>query len=107
MKDFIAVLVLYQTSLQQSATFISITKGLKNSGQHLNLVVYDNTPGYNAGLTNGDLLMEEIGVTITYKADAANGGVSKAYNFGAAEEKPEEKNGYCCWIRIRSSRKAR
>ena len=66
------VIVLYNQNLYTSRTYLSLLKGTK-----LPFVVYDNSPVamHKAG---------DFGREIIYKNDKENGGVSKAFNFGAS-----------------------
>ena len=71
----LATLVLYNTSLENSITFQSLSKALEKGQVKMNILVYDNSaiaqppasfPGWNIHLVH----------------NAANPGVSKAYNAG-------------------------
>jgi GT2 family glycosyltransferase len=75
--DTLAVLVLYNTELEHSESFISLSKNLENSGSKMDIVVYDNSPEpvyeKEASFENWN---------IHYFHDRSNPGVSKAYNEG-------------------------
>ncbi|MDD5616659.1 MAG: glycosyltransferase [Candidatus Methanoperedens sp.] len=75
--DTLAVLVLYNTELEHSESFISLSKNLENSGSKMDIVVYDNSPEAvyekESGFENWN---------IHYIHDSSNPGVSKAYNEG-------------------------
>jgi GT2 family glycosyltransferase len=92
MEDFIAVLVLYKSALNQSQTFLSICRSLKKNNLRLDLIVYDNTPGYNADLIAGLNVVNNI--NIDYRQDNDNSGVSKAYNLAQSVGKAKSKK----WI---------
>jgi len=76
--DILFVIVLYKNKLEQSATFLSLLNSLNGFEFNIDLLVYDNGPD-----TAGPCFKNEPGVNITYIADTANSGVSKAYNKGA------------------------
>jgi rhamnosyltransferase len=74
----LVVIVVYSTGYESSASFLSLTRAAKAFGKKLDLVIYDNKPGeHNSkpGLYDS--------WNITYVADEANSGVSKAYNEAA------------------------
>lgn len=77
--DIHAVIVLYNATLEGSATINSISKFLIHSNRTLDLVVYDNspTPVYS------DESFKFINFNISYIHDRSNPGVSKAYNTAA------------------------
>lgn len=78
-KNFSVVIVIYNTKLENSITFSSLTNSLKeiNDGK-VNLVVYDNSP--KSQEIESDSFPEW---SITYIHDLQNPGVSKAYNVAA------------------------
>jgi rhamnosyltransferase len=76
----IGVLVLYKIKLEESSTFLTLTKALKKLEASMDLVIYDNSPSQM--IQSSDLLRKE-NWTIHYIHDSANPGVSKAYNEGA------------------------
>ncbi|MGD0235765.1 MAG: glycosyltransferase [Syntrophorhabdales bacterium] len=78
LKDILAILVLYNTRLDESETFRSLAKSVQQSGGTLDLLVYDNSA---APMFSGDKIYG--GYTIHYMHDETNPGVSKAYNEGA------------------------
>lgn len=84
----VAVIVLYKTKLGQSKSFLSLSSSLMRSNIVLDLVVYDNSPGYNAD----EVFDGYPNWIITYCPDEENSGVSKAYNTAAkiAREKDKE-----------------
>lgn len=75
--DTLAVLVLYETRLEHSESFKSLSKNLENSDSKMDILVYDNNlePAYEkeASFENWNIL---------YIRDRSNPGVSKAYNEG-------------------------
>lgn len=76
-EKIIAVLVLYKTTLNESASFKTLLNSIQNSGLSLKLVVYNNSPGYwKYGQEKFD------GLEIIYIEDHLNSGVSRAYNVG-------------------------
>jgi rhamnosyltransferase len=76
--DILFVIVLYKIKLEQSATYLSIVNSLNETEFNMDLLVYDNSPDADKCLF-GDVSK----LNITYIADKANSGVSKAYNTGA------------------------
>ncbi|UII34365.1 glycosyltransferase [Fulvivirga ulvae] len=76
--DILATIVLYNTSLEQSQTFQSLSKSLLYSSDHLEILVYDNSRDkmYTGKKYNS--------WHIHYYHDPANSGVSKAFNHGGA-----------------------
>lgn len=75
--DTLAVLVLYETKLEHSESFMSLSKNLENSDSKMDIVVYDNSPE--------PVYEKEVGFenwNIHYIHDRSNPGVSKAYNEG-------------------------
>lgn len=74
--ETLAVLVLYKTPLNSSATFNSLTLSLNDNGASLDLLVYDNSPAINWNSP------DYPNWKITYQHDPTNPGVSKAYNEG-------------------------
>lgn len=75
--DTLAVLVLYETRLEHSKSFMSLSKNLENFGSRMDIVIYDNSPEpvyeKEASFENWN---------IHYIHDRSNPGVSKAYNEG-------------------------
>jgi len=74
----LGVLVLYKCKLEESETFISISRALKSNNQNLDLYVYDNSPEYHY---NEDIVKDYPG-NITYVHDKSNPGICKPYNKG-------------------------
>jgi GT2 family glycosyltransferase len=74
----LGVLVLYKCKLEESETFISISKALKSNNQKLDLFVYDNSPEYYYDKK----AIKEYPGTITYVHDKSNPGICKPYNLG-------------------------
>jgi glycosyltransferase involved in cell wall biosynthesis len=71
----LAVIVLYNTRLEESVTYrtLQVSLGLISSSASIGIVIYDNSPVCNA--------MEiTLPSSVSYVHDAENGGVSKAYN---------------------------
>jgi GT2 family glycosyltransferase len=77
--ELVAVIVLYKTKLGQSKSFLSLSASLMRPDIMLDLVVYDNSPEYNAD----EIFDQYPNWNITYCPDEDNGGVSKAYNTAA------------------------
>jgi rhamnosyltransferase len=71
------ILVLYRTSLEDSKSFITLTKSVETLGLQVDLLIYDNSPE----ATYPDILQKPNWV-IHYIHDKSNPGVSKAYNKG-------------------------
>ena len=78
MKNFIAVLVLYNIDLSKSETFMSLNDAMQHVDGTLDLVIYDNSP---VSIEPDPLTSERF--NITYIHDPANPGVSTAYNVAA------------------------
>lgn len=76
--SILATIVLYNTSLEQSQTFRSLSKSLSYSSDHLEVLIYDNSP--NRMYTG----KKHSSWHIHYFHDPANSGVSKAFNHGGA-----------------------
>jgi rhamnosyltransferase len=76
--DMLAILLLYNRRLDESDTFRSLSAWPQESGEKLDLLVYDNsaTPMLSGGA-------DFRGFRIHYTHDEKNPGVSKAYNEGA------------------------
>ncbi len=74
----LAVLVLYKSRLEDSATFVSLSSSLKNSNAKMDIVVYDNSP--TPMVTESEHISDNW--RIHYLHDETNPGVSKAYNEG-------------------------
>ena len=72
--DFLPVLVVYQCPLSQSLTWRSIIEESKRLGVTFDLMIYDNSPLAQ--------VPPETSLTLYYRHDQANSGVSKAYNEG-------------------------
>ena len=83
MDSLLIIIVLYKKTIIESASFVSIQKQLKSAGliDNLTFYFYDNSPTKYNG---------EIPPNCFYVHDKDNGGVSKAYNWGA---KFAKKNG--------------
>jgi rhamnosyltransferase len=75
----LAVLVLYQQSLEQSVTFQSLSAGLREESAPLQLLVYDNSPT-PVGKPGS---VAHRGWDVCYVHDPSNPGVSRAYVEGA------------------------
>lgn len=77
----LAVIVLYNESLESSITFQSLTESLKTNtrdGSKFRLVIYDNSPNPLKAVFNQYPLF-----SITYKSDISNAGLSRAYNYAS------------------------
>lgn len=80
-KNVLATIVLYNTSLEHSVTFQSLSKALECSSGKLDVFVYDNSPiQMYAGQTYDAW-------NIHYKHDPMNSGISKAYNLALRQAK--------------------
>lgn len=87
LQNVFAVLVLYKTGIKDSATIRTINNALVKSSSQLDMLVYDNSPGpqgYAPEFKYGNL-------NIRYVHNPLNGGVSKAYNYGAGCIKDREE----------------
>jgi GT2 family glycosyltransferase len=78
-ESLFAVLVLYQQSLEQSATFQSLTSAARKLPLPLPLLVYDNSPTPMGRPAAGSY----PGWDIRYVHDPSNPGISQAYVTGA------------------------
>ncbi len=78
-RDFIVILVLYKCKLEESISFVSLSKILKYYELKLDLVIYDNSP--NTIPTKNEKNIQKYW-NIYYVHDETNPGVSKAYNSG-------------------------
>ena len=76
------ILVVYKRRLEECEAFQSILK-MHKSGQLLNLFVYDNSP-------EPQRIFNYQGLSIIYKHDSQNSGLSKAYNIGAVQAKNDK-----------------
>lgn len=77
-KETLAVLVLYNRTLDETETFRSLASWPEKTGEKLDLLVYDNSP------TSMFAGRADLGAfRIHYVHDKENPGVSKAYNEGA------------------------
>jgi GT2 family glycosyltransferase len=85
--NILGVLVLYKSKLEESETFISISKALKSNNQKLDLFVYDNSPEYYYDKK----AIKEYPGTITYEHDESNPGICKPYNKGLEKAKIENR----------------
>ncbi len=73
-----AVLVLYKCKLEDSETFVSLTKAIIKNNDRVDLLVYDNSPESYFD-KNVDLGYPG---NITYIHDESNPGICKPYNIG-------------------------
>ena len=78
MSDLVCILVLYKLTLEESDTFISLSKSIESTSSKCTIVVYDNSPEphYNSSKIYPNW-------NILYVHNKENGGVSIAYNEGA------------------------
>lgn len=76
MNDFLGVLVLYKISLQESSSFQSLLNSLKFCNFELTLFVYDNSPVDKKHPS----FFKIDNISIYYKSDVHNSGLSVAYN---------------------------
>lgn len=88
MNSVLGVIVIYNIKLEQSPTFLSLSKSLKHTSFNLDLLVYDNSP---YPMYSGEMHDNWI---INYVHDSSNPGVSKAYNYGLQLAKNMHKD----WI---------
>lgn len=90
-KNLLVIIVLYKMKLEESRSFISLNKALSENVTPIPLVVYDNGPVITnkPGKYNLEKCIEH------YKSDPANGGISKAYNYGAGYA---QKLGNIDWL---------
>jgi rhamnosyltransferase len=75
LNETLAVIVLYQSELKDSPTFISLTQSLEAADAQLDLIVFNNSPTAGAALDNPRW-------KIFYRHNPTNMGVSKMYNEG-------------------------
>lgn len=78
--DVFGVVVLYNCTIEDSITLLSINASLLKNSDFLDVVVYDNSE--RAEIENGSRF-EYGNLRIHFFHDRSNPGVSKAYNFGA------------------------
>jgi rhamnosyltransferase len=80
LSDIAIILVLYKCQLENSESFLSLTKALNNLDETiiLEMIVYDNSP---SSYFNNKKKIKNW--NIKYIHDPTNSGVSKAYNIGA------------------------
>lgn len=78
--QIVGVIVLYNTRLQDSETFISIKRSLKFSSSTMDIIIYDNST--IAAFRNESIFLLD-NVNIHYFHDPSNPGVGKAYNASA------------------------
>ena len=83
--DFMTVLVLYRTVLEESSSFKTLVHAA-GEAKNLNLFVYDNSPVSQ----NRPEIFESSGLLVRYLTDTGNPGIGKAYN--AAVDFAQEKN---------------
>jgi rhamnosyltransferase len=75
-REALAVLVLYGRKLGEAVTFRSLEEGVRQHGERLDLLVYDNSPAASPP-------DPAAGWQIEYRHDPSNPGVSRAYLEGA------------------------
>lgn len=74
--SILVVVVLYKCKIEESISIKSLSNSISYAGwNHLDLVVYDNSPMYN----NSEIC-NDYAFHIHYISDYTNSGVSKAYN---------------------------
>ncbi|MBL6449790.1 glycosyltransferase [Fulvivirga sp. 29W222] len=83
--DILATIVLYNTSLEESLTFRSLSESLLRSSDRLEVLVYDNSP-FKMHMGN-----KYSSWHIHYYHDPTNSGVSKAFNHGGSLAKTLSK----------------
>ena len=88
-EDFIIVLVLYRTVLEECDSFKTLTRTVAGTGA-IDLLVYDNSPVSQARQAR----FESEGIKVRYISDTNNPGIGKAYNTAVALAKKENKK----WI---------
>lgn len=86
MESILAVLVLYNSKLEESVAFVSLTESLNQLGSSMDILVYDNSP---APMYSTDKKHPEWNVY--YVHDPDNSGISKAYNHGLSIAKENNK----------------
>ena len=75
LSDFVAVLVLYRTVLEECSSFKTLVRAL-GEDKKLDLVVYDNSP-----VAQGrPEVFNSHGLSVRYFSDMGNPGIGKAYN---------------------------
>ncbi len=88
-RDFLVILVLYRTVLEDSTSFRTLSMGDTGS-ELIDLVVYDNTPESQ----ERPEFFESNGFKIQYISDTSNPGIGKAYNRAVEIAKTKNKK----WI---------
>lgn len=73
----ICVLVIYNTRLENSETFVSLSDNIQKNALNMDIVIYDNSPSAMYNDEAHDFW------NIRYIHDPTNPGISKAYNIGA------------------------
>ena len=89
-QDLLAVLVLYQTPLEQSPTFLSLRTELRALAARVEILVCDNSPAPS----DGPAAAAFPEWTVQYRHDPSNPGVSAAYLAGARLAAEAGK----CWL---------
>jgi len=86
--EVLAIVVLYKTAIANSKTITTLTESLAASDNYLDILIYDNSP-----FKQDYSIPDNNRLRIHYVHDPSNGGVSKAYNYGAsyAKEKTDKK----------------
>ncbi|HEY6142134.1 MAG TPA: hypothetical protein VIV55_01720 [Flavobacterium sp.] len=74
-EKIIAVIVLYKSNLEESLSFTSLLKTIREKDHKITLLVYNNSPDYWSYA--GEVF---DGISIINVNDSLNSGVSKAYN---------------------------
>jgi len=77
LNNLLVIIVLYKEKLTESETYRSLNSASLLHKIKLNLFVYDNSPKPYCKSLNNNL------ISLEYKHDKLNSGVSKAYNLGA------------------------
>ncbi|HCW08375.1 MAG TPA: hypothetical protein DGG95_13525 [Cytophagales bacterium] len=78
--DILIVLVIYQTEINSSLAYLTLTAALRSSQRRGNIFIYDNS-------LNAQTILPNASAEIQYVHDASNPGVSKAYNRGFQKAK--------------------
>jgi len=86
LNDIFAVIVLYKTTLEESATFKSLVNAVTSVDGFLHVLLYNNSPEVTLDINNykTNVIFEVIN-------DPANSGVSKAYNLAKESAKKRKR----------------
>ncbi|MDB5249672.1 MAG: glycosyltransferase [Segetibacter sp.] len=79
-KDILAVVVIYKIKIADCATLISLNASASSINEKLDVIVYDNSPGFTQTTS-----ISYDNLNCYFIEDESNPGVSKAYNYAGVE----------------------